>query len=98
MKTIDHDPNEHKKKLFFGLTPGEFGGAFAISCAVVIGGKGLPPIYFGDIVCLGVLILMFWWFSTAGNKTSAHEGASNSIAFRLGKLLNSIRRGLRRSA
>lgn len=98
MKQIDHDPNEFKKKGLFGLTPGEFGGAFAISAVIVIGGKGLPPIYPGDIVCLGILIVMFWWFSTAGNKTSAHESPRNGVAFRLGKLLNGIWRGLRRSA
>lgn len=98
MKTIDHDPNEFKKKGLFGLTPGELGGTFAISTVIVIGRNGLPPIYFGDIVCLGILVAMFWWFSTTRDKSSAHEGASESIAFRLGNLLNRVWRGLRRSA
>lgn len=98
MQTIDHDPNEFKKKGLFGLSPGELGGAFAVSTVIVISRNGLPPIYFGDIVAIVILGLMLWWFSTAGNKARGHEGASQGIAFRLGKLLNHIRRSLRRSA
>lgn len=98
MKMIDHDPKEFKKKGVFGLSAGELGGAFAISCVIVIGKNGLPPVYFGDIIALVTITLMLWWFSTAGNKTGAHESTSQRIAFGLGKLLNRVRRGLGRSA
>lgn len=98
MKTIDHDPNEFKKKGLFGLSAGELGGVFAVSLVLVVGRHGLPPVYPGDIVALGIVGAMFWWFSRPSNKTGAHESAGQGIAFRLGKSLNRIRGRLRRGA
>lgn len=97
MKQIDHDPNEFKETGLFGLSPGELGGVFAISTAIVLGKGNLPPFYFGDAVAIALIGLMLWWLLRR-NKPTAHESAGQRFAFRFGKALNHVRRRLRRSA
>lgn len=53
-----------------------------------------------DAVAIGLLLLLLWWCFTPSRRTGligadAHEDASQSLTFRLGKSLNGIWRGLR---
>lgn len=54
-----------------------------------------------DAVAIGLLLLLLWWCFTPSRRSGlvgadAHEDASKSITFRLGKSLNGIWRSLRR--
>jgi len=54
-----------------------------------------------DAIAIGVLLLLLWWCFTPSRRSGlvgadAHEDASKSFTFRLGKSLNGVRRRLRR--
>ncbi len=54
-----------------------------------------------DYTAITALILLLWWLlsprrSPGLESSNGHQGSSNGFAFRLGKSLNRIWRGLRR--
>lgn len=79
---------------------------FAIIAAIYIGMKiasGEPMPSHGplDLMAFGGFVVFMWWLlrnRERGGDSADGEGAHKGIAFRLGKALNSVRRGLRRSA
>jgi hypothetical protein len=83
--------------------PGVLIAGLAIATAVTLSGRGLPPIYFGDIVALALICLFIWWCyrpSRSRDDAAAHEESGNGFALRLGKSFKRIWRtkgGLARS-
>lgn len=86
--------------MFKGMSKAQLGAVFVIAAVSVIGGKeSLPPFYLGDAVAMVLIGLVAWWLlSVRGDKATGHDEPHQSLFFRLGKALNGIRRGLRRSA
>lgn len=69
----------------------------AVAAALVLPRYDLGRFGWGDALMVALLAALLWWcFSLRGNKSATHEDANKGIAFRLGKTLNSIRRGDRR--
>ena len=86
--------------MFKGMSKAQLGACFVIAVVSVVGSKeALPPFYLGDAIAMVLIGAMAWWLlSVRGDKPTGHDEPHQSVFFRLGKALNGVRRGLRRSA
>lgn len=92
---IDHDPNEGRRDyrpeiLIYG----------AIAVPLYVSTRGWPVRGWLDHLAIFLFLCLLWWLliPSRGNALldgHSHQNAGNGIAFRLGKLLNRVRRGLR---
>lgn len=104
MKQIDQEPKQDPGYFGLGLP------AFLGICGIAIGGytyvHGSIFAYSHGLIDSAALILFFvfmlWLLGPSRRScvigTDAHEHSRNGFSFRLGKSLNRIRRGFRRSA
>jgi cell division protein FtsW (lipid II flippase) len=79
---------------------------FLVVAAIYIGMKiasGEPMPSHGplDLMAFGGFVVFMWWLlrnRESGGDSADGQGADKSIAFRLGKALNGVRRGFRRTS
>ncbi len=79
---------------------------FLVVAAVYVGakllnGEAMPSHGPLDFIAFGGFVVFMWWLlrnRESGGDGTDGQGADKSIAFRLGKALNSVWRGVRRAS
>lgn len=95
MKQIDQEPDKNDTShLPFGMSGASFISLLAMAIGIRLATDKPQPFYFGDGVAIVIIGLMLVWFWHPRRKTDAHEDARNSKAFRFGKSLKRVWRGL----